>query len=150
VPAQAENAVLMFKTPCAERALQLRRPIAVSSPATASRSCRFLASPSDRVPDAKTGVLLSRRAGAGGQVQALSQFDGNLRGKLHRPRRQILDWRPSVPGAAQSQHARWKQGYQETQCSEEWADKPAKRAQKTSDARWTKKHGKSIKGYKNT
>jgi Transposase and inactivated derivatives, IS5 family len=32
---------------------------------------------------------------------------------------------------------------------EDWADKPAKRAQKDVDARWTKKHGKSHYGYKN-
>ena len=32
---------------------------------------------------------------------------------------------------------------------EAWADKPAKRRQKDSDARWTKKHGKSHYGYKN-
>ncbi len=30
-----------------------------------------------------------------------------------------------------------------------WADKPAKRRQKDTDARWTKKHGKSHYGYKN-
>ena len=32
---------------------------------------------------------------------------------------------------------------------EAWADKPAKRRQKDTDARWTKKHGKSHYGYKN-
>ena len=32
---------------------------------------------------------------------------------------------------------------------EGWADKPAKRAQKDVEARWTKKHGKSHYGYKN-
>jgi len=32
---------------------------------------------------------------------------------------------------------------------EDWADQPAKRAQKDVDARWTKKHGKSHYGYKN-
>ena len=32
---------------------------------------------------------------------------------------------------------------------EDWADKPAKRSQKDTDARWTKKHGKSHYGYKN-
>jgi transposase, IS5 family len=32
---------------------------------------------------------------------------------------------------------------------EGWADKPAKRAQKDTDASWTKKHGKSHYGYKN-
>ena len=32
---------------------------------------------------------------------------------------------------------------------EAWADKPAKRRQKDSDARWTKKHGKRHYGYKN-
>jgi hypothetical protein len=32
---------------------------------------------------------------------------------------------------------------------EDWADKPAKLAQKDVDARWTKKHGKSHYGYKN-
>ena len=30
-----------------------------------------------------------------------------------------------------------------------WDDKPAKRRQKDTDARWTKKHGKSHYGYKN-
>ena len=32
---------------------------------------------------------------------------------------------------------------------ERWADKPAKRSQMDTDARWTKKHGKSHYGYKN-
>jgi len=32
---------------------------------------------------------------------------------------------------------------------EGWKDKPAKRSQKDTDARWTKKHGKSHYGYKN-
>ena len=32
---------------------------------------------------------------------------------------------------------------------EGWADKPARRSQKDTDARWTKKHGKSHYGYKN-
>ena len=32
---------------------------------------------------------------------------------------------------------------------EGWAGKPAKRSQKDTDARWTKKHGKSHYGYKN-
>jgi hypothetical protein len=32
---------------------------------------------------------------------------------------------------------------------EDWADKSAKRSQKDTDARWTKKHGKSHYGYKN-
>ncbi|PIL19902.1 hypothetical protein P775_12205 [Puniceibacterium antarcticum] len=30
---------------------------------------------------------------------------------------------------------------------EGWADKPAKRSQKDVDARWTKKHGKSLEGF---
>lgn len=32
---------------------------------------------------------------------------------------------------------------------EDWADKPAKRLQRDVDARWTKKHGKSLYGDKN-
>ena len=32
---------------------------------------------------------------------------------------------------------------------EDWEGKPAKRSQKDTDARWTKKHGKSYFGYKN-
>ncbi len=32
---------------------------------------------------------------------------------------------------------------------QDWADKPAMRSQKDTDARWTKKHGKSHYGYKN-
>ncbi len=32
---------------------------------------------------------------------------------------------------------------------EGWQDKPAMRRQKDTDARWTKKHGKSYFGYKN-
>ena len=31
----------------------------------------------------------------------------------------------------------------------EWADKPTRRRQKDTGARWTKKHGKSHYGYKN-
>ena len=33
--------------------------------------------------------------------------------------------------------------------AEDWTSQPAKRGQKDTDARWTKKHGKSHYGYKN-
>ena len=44
-----------------------------------------------------------------------------------------------------SENAQIKQG----ETPKEWADKPARRRQKDTDARWTKKHGKSHYGYKN-
>ena len=37
----------------------------------------------------------------------------------------------------------------EGETPEGWDSKPAKRSQKDTDARWTKKHGKSHYGYKN-
>ena len=104
----------------------------------------------DRVPDAKTVWLYREGLAQAGVIAALFEaFDGHLkeRGYLAMGG-QIID-ASIVPVPKQrnsrDENARIKAG----ETPEGWKDKPAKRSQKDTDARWTKKHGKSHYGYKN-
>ena len=83
-------------------------------------------------------------------VEALfRQFDGHLARQGYIARGgQIMDAsivRVPVNRNTRDENAAIKRG----EMPEDWADKPAKRSQKDTDARWTKKHGKSHFGYKN-
>ena len=81
----------------------------------------------DKVPDAKTVWLYREQLAMGGQI-----IDASI---------------VPVPKQRNSRddNARIKDG----ETPEGWKDQPAKRSQKDTDARWTKKHGKSHYGYKN-
>jgi IS5 family transposase len=116
----------------------------------------------DRVPDAKTIWLYRAGLAQAGVVEALfEQFDGHLArpGYLARGG-QILD--ASIVAVPKTRNTREESepanatgsreranGIKSGEVPEDWADKPAKRSQKDTDARWTRKHGKSHYGYKN-
>ena len=104
----------------------------------------------DRVPDATTVWLYREQLAQAGEVEALfAAFNGHLetRGYLAMGG-QIID-ASIVPVPKQrnsrDENARIKEG----ETPEGWENQPAKRSQKDTDARWTKKHGKSHYGYKN-
>ena len=104
----------------------------------------------DPVPDAKTVWLYREQLAQAGLVERLfDEFDGDLkaRGWLAMGG-QIVD-ASIVPVPKQrngrDENATIKAG----ETPADWEKRPAKRAQKDTDARWTRKHGKSHFGYKN-
>ncbi len=104
----------------------------------------------DKVPDAKTVWHYREQLAQAGMVEDLfDAFDGYLEEQGYLAMGgQIID-ASIVPVPKQrnsrDENAKIKQG----QTPEGWQDKAAKRSQKDTDARWTKKHGKSHYGYKN-
>ena len=104
----------------------------------------------DRVPDARTVWLYREGLAQAGLVEELfRQFDGHLarRGYIARGG-QILD--ASIVAVPRNHNTREEnKTIKRGNVPEDWADKPAKRSQKDTDARWTKTHGKSHYGYKN-
>ena len=104
----------------------------------------------DRVPDAKTVWLCREGLAQAGVVETLfKQFDGYLARQGYIARGgQILD--ASIVPVPRNHNTREEnKAIKAGEMPEGWADKPARRSQKDTDARWTKKHGKSHYGYKN-
>ena len=104
----------------------------------------------DRVPDAKTVWLYREALAQAGMVDALfRQFDGYLARQGYIARGgQILD--ASIVAVPKNRNTREENKVIKSgEVPEDWADKPAKRSQKDTDARWTRKHDKSHYGYKN-
>jgi IS5 family transposase len=104
----------------------------------------------DRVPDAKTVWLYRERLARAGLVEELfAQFDGYLARQGYIARGgQILD--ASIVPVPRNRNTREENdAIKQGELPEGWADEPAKRSQKDTDARWTKKHGRSHYGYKN-
>ena len=104
----------------------------------------------DKVPDAKTVWMYREQLAQAGVIEALFEdFDGYLEKQGYLAMGgQIIDASiVAVPKQRNSrdENAKIKQG----ETPQSWEDKPAKRCQKDTDARWTKKHGKSHYGYKN-
>ena len=105
---------------------------------------------SDPVPDAKTVWLYREALAKAGMVEALfTQFDGHLARQGYIARGgQILD--ASIVPVPRNHNTRDEnKAIKSGEVPADWADKPAKRSQKDTDARWTQKHGKSHYGYKN-
>ena len=104
----------------------------------------------DKVPDAKTVWLYREQLAQAGVIETLFEdFDGYLEQQGYLAMGgQIID-ASIVPVPKQrnsgDDNARIKEG----ETPEGWENQPAKRSQKDTDARWTKKHGKSHYGYKN-
>jgi IS5 family transposase len=104
----------------------------------------------DTVPDAKTVWLYREQLAEAGVIEALfNDFDGHLKRQGYLAMGgQIVDASIiAVPKQRNSRddNAKIKAG----ETPEGWDKQPAKRAQKDTDARWTKKHGRSHFGYKN-
>lgn len=103
-----------------------------------------------RVPDAKTVWLYREGLVKAGKVEELfAQFDGYLVRQGYMARGgQILD-ASIVPVPRNHNRREENEAIKAGDVPGDWKDKPAKRSQKDTDARWTKKHGKSHFGYKN-
>ena len=101
----------------------------------------------DRVPDAKTVWLYREVLAKAGMVEAqFCQFDGYLARQGYIARGgQILD--ASIVAVPRNHNTREENAtIKNGEVPEDWADKHAKRSQKDTVARWTKKHGKSHYG----
>ena len=104
----------------------------------------------DTVPDAKTVWLYREQLAQAGAIESLfDDFDGHLKRQGYLAMGgQIIDASiVPVPKQRNSRDDNAKIKAGETPAG--WERQPAKRAQKDTDARWTKKHGKSHYGYKN-
>ena len=104
----------------------------------------------NRAPDAKTVWLYREGLAQTGVVEVLfKQFDGYLARQGYVARGgQILD--ASIVAVPRNHNTRDEnKAIKNGEAPEGWPDKPATQSQKDSDARWTKKHGKSYYGYKN-
>jgi len=104
----------------------------------------------DKVPDAKTVWLYREQLSQAGMIATVFEnFDSYLKDRGYLAMGgQIIDASiVSVPTQhnKRDENAKIKVG----ETPEGWVVKPAKFRQKDTDARWTKKHGKSHYGYKN-
>ena len=104
----------------------------------------------DKVPDAKTVWLYRDQLAQAGAIEALFEdFDSYLEKQGYLAMGgQIID--ASIVAVPKQRNSRDESAkIKEGGTPEGWENKPAKRSQKDTDARWTKKHGKSHYGYKN-
>ena len=104
----------------------------------------------DEVPDATTVWLFRKQLSEQGWIEPLfEQFDGYLieQGDAARGG-QIVD-ATLIPVPKQHNSKDENECIKGGEVPAQWQDKPHKRAQKDTDARWTKKGGKSYFGYKN-
>ena len=104
----------------------------------------------DKVPDAKTVWLYREQLSQAGLMEALFEdFDGYLKSQGYRAMGgQIID-ASIVAVPIQRNRRDDNEQIKRGEMPAAWADKAAKRRQKDTDARWTKKHGKSHYGDKN-
>ena len=112
----------------------------------------------DKVPDAKTVWLYRERLSQAGLIETLFEdFDSYPRSSRGQALKnqgyqamggQIID--ASIVAVPIQRGGRGEnEQIRRGETPGAWNDKPAKRRQKDTDARWTKKHGKSHYGYKN-
>lgn len=104
----------------------------------------------DEVPDATTVWLFRKQLSEQGLIEALfEQFDGYLIEQGYAAKGgQIVD-ATLIPVPKQHNDNDENQHIKNGEVPPQWHDKPHKRAQKDTDARWTKKGSKSYFGYKN-
>ncbi|MBB4268289.1 IS5 family transposase [Roseospira visakhapatnamensis] len=104
----------------------------------------------DRVPDATTVWLYREQLVRAGAVEDLfAQFDGYLRDQgFLAMGGQMID-ASIVPVPKQRNSREENAAIKAGGTPKDWDDTLARRRQKDTDARWTKKHGKSHFGYKN-
>ena len=104
----------------------------------------------DAVPDATTIWLFREALAEAGLIDKLfERFGQHLEAKGYIARGgQIVD--ATIVSAPKQRNTRDEnEAIKAGRAPEGWEKKPAKNAQKDTDARWTKKHGKSYYGYKN-
>ena len=104
----------------------------------------------DKVPDAKTVWLYREQLSQAGVIETLfDDFDSYLKNQGYQAMGgQIID--ASIVAVPVQRNSREENDQiKRGEIPEAWADEPAKRRQKDTEARWTKKHGKSHYGYKN-
>ncbi len=104
----------------------------------------------DKVPDAKTVWLYREQLAQAGVIEGVFEdFDGYLEQQGYLAMGgQIID-ASIVPVPKQRNSRDENAKIKAAETPEGWNTQPAKRSQKDTDARWTKKHGKSHYGYKN-
>jgi IS5 family transposase len=106
--------------------------------------------PEDRVPDATTVWLFREALVKENMVEELFRcFNQQLeRAGFIARKGQIID--ASIVSAPKQRNSREDNAaLKRGETPEAWKDQPAKLRQKDTQARWTKKHGKSYDGYKN-
>lgn len=103
----------------------------------------------DEVPDATTVWLFRKQLTEQGLIEPLfEQFDAYLIEQGYAAKGgQIVD-ATLIPVPKQHNHDDENQAIKQGEVPASWQDKPHQRAQKDTDARWTKKGGKSYFGYK--
>lgn len=103
-----------------------------------------------RIPDAKTIWLFRETLTQAGVVEKLfTQFDTYLAGQgLQARGGQLID-ASLIPVPKQRNTREENATVKAGDCPADWEAHSAKRRQKDTDARWTKKHGTSHFGYKN-
>ena len=105
----------------------------------------------DTVPDAKTVWLYREQFAQGGVIEHLyHEFDGHLKSQGYLAMGgQIID-ASIVPVPKQRNSRDDNTKIKAGEVPEGWAKQPARRAQKDTDARWTKKHGRAISTTRTT
>lgn len=103
----------------------------------------------DEVPDATTVWLFRKQLSEQGLIEVLfEQFDGYLIEQGYAAKGgQIID-ATLIPVPKQHNSDPENEQLKQGQIPQEWQDKPHRRSQKDTDARWTKKGDKSYFGYK--
>lgn len=104
----------------------------------------------DEVPDATTVWLFRKQLSDQGLIESLfEQFDGYLIEQGYAAKGgQIVD-ATLIPVPKQHNSDKDNEQLKRGEIPQAWQDKPHRLAQKDTDARWTKKGGKSHYGYKN-
>jgi IS5 family transposase len=103
-----------------------------------------------RIPDAKTIWLFRETLTQAGVVEKLFiQFDTYLAEQGFQARGGQLIDASLIPVPKQRNTREENATVKAGNCPADWEAQPAKRRQKDTEARWTKKHGKSHYGYKN-
>ena len=104
----------------------------------------------DRIPDGTTLWLFREKLTKAGLIETLfERFGQHLEAKGYIARGGQMVDATIVPVPQQRNTGKENEALKAGQTPEHWEHKPAKNRQKDKDARWTKKHGKSLFGYKN-
>ncbi|WP_416670108.1 IS5 family transposase [Egbenema bharatensis] len=103
----------------------------------------------DEVPDATTVWLFRKQLSEQGLIEAVfEQFDGYLVEQGYAAKGgQIVD-ATLIPVPKQHNSDKENEQIKQGKTPQQWQDQPHRRAQKDTDARWTKKGDKSYFGYK--